>query len=128
MEEEVNGPPTPVTPYTACYCEENVYLLAEALKRLLPSSAKIFPVVISNPTKSIAVWQQSASAYSADDDFLVVWDYHVILCMKMSDEEGLWVYDADTRLGTPCKWDSKSDKRVVGRDDVLAEKLELQAT
>ncbi|KAG9019599.1 hypothetical protein FRB90_000063 [Tulasnella sp. 427] len=105
MSEELNGPPTPITPYTACYCEENVYLLGEALKRLLPTSAKIFAVIVSNPTKSIAVWQQLASQYSASDGFLVVWDYHVILCLKMPDTGDVWVYDADTRLGSPCRWD-----------------------
>lgn len=119
MQEEVNGPPTPTTPYTACYCEENVYLLGEALRRLLPPSAKIFAVVISNPTKSIAVWQQLASQYSALDDFLVIWDYHVILCLKMPDMEDVWVYDADTRLGSPCKWDRKLRKGPAWNEDGL---------
>jgi hypothetical protein len=35
--------------YTSCYCEENVYLLAERLQRqLLPSDGQLFVVFMSN--------------------------------------------------------------------------------
>ncbi|KAG8933975.1 hypothetical protein FRC02_010813 [Tulasnella sp. 418] len=115
-----HGPPAVSTPYTACYCEENVYLLGEALCRMFltsqtnseptpvstsssTSGCKIYAVIISNPTKSIAVFEQLRSSRGSDWDYLVVWDYHVILCLQLNAE--IWVYDADSRLGSPCKWD-----------------------
>ncbi|KAG8961653.1 Protein N-terminal glutamine amidohydrolase [Tulasnella sp. 419] len=115
-----HGPPAVSTPYTACYCEENVYLLGEALCRMFltsqtnseptpvstsssTSGCKIYAVIISNPTKSIAVFEQLRSSGGSDWDYLVVWDYHVILCLQLNAE--IWVYDADSRLGSPCKWD-----------------------
>lgn len=96
----------PDVPYTACYCEENVYLLGEALTRFDPTTCpRIFAVVISNPNKSAAIWQQLASRYTADSDWLVVWDYHVVLVARNPTGE-VWVHDVDSRLGSPCPWQS----------------------
>ena len=69
---------------------------------------RIYAVVISNPTKSVAIWQQTASSATSEHDFLVVWDYHVILCLRLAGENAVWVYDVDSQLGSPCNWDSAS--------------------
>ncbi|GLI69397.1 hypothetical protein VaNZ11_014000 [Volvox africanus] len=49
-------------PYSPCYCEENVYLLASDLVRrgFIASIDKVFAVFIINPSKKIAMWKQRA--------------------------------------------------------------------
>lgn len=100
------APPLPIVTYTTCYCEENVYLLAAALMRVAPEGSRIYAVVISNADRSAAIWQQLASSYGAESDFLVVWDYHVVLCYKPAASSDVWMYDADSTLGSPCAWQS----------------------
>ncbi|KIJ68936.1 hypothetical protein HYDPIDRAFT_122833 [Hydnomerulius pinastri MD-312] len=104
------------SPYTSCYCEENVYLL---VKRFLTSPGisqkwDVFTVFISNPTRTVALWNQRAasSRYSA-----VIWDYHVVLVVRdrshlvdqslscyQTRKQGTWIYDLDTHLPVPCYW------------------------
>jgi protein N-terminal glutamine amidohydrolase len=82
-------------PYTACYCEENIWQLCAGLaSRLDPAafagSAALF---ISNPGRTVAFRFQLA----APPGEMVVWDYHVVL---LAADEGAWrVWDFDTRLG-----------------------------
>ncbi len=54
----------------------------------------------------MAIWQQKASTFSAEEEFLVVWDYHVILILASGPGDVL-VYDVDSRLGSPCPWTSE---------------------
>ncbi|GBE82628.1 hypothetical protein SCP_0410130 [Sparassis crispa] len=107
--------------YTSCYCEENVYLLAQAFTARKETERDwrwdVYAVFVSNPGKTVALWKQKAR------DDIVVWDYHVVLVLrptpplargravdelKFSNPEvhgpGAWVYDFDTLLPVPCSW------------------------
>ncbi|KAI0831761.1 N-terminal glutamine amidase-domain-containing protein [Trametes gibbosa] len=120
--------------YTSCYCEENVYLLAQAFTKLsdayptgdrVPCPWQVYVVFISNGGKTVALWSQKAAR-----DGLIVWDYHVVLVLlprgapldssaeshrsptPVSDIQGraeppmreAWVYDLDTTLPVPSQW------------------------
>ncbi|KAH9857637.1 N-terminal glutamine amidase-domain-containing protein [Lenzites betulinus] len=126
--------PPPLPPdsvYTSCYCEENIYLLAQAFIQLSDAHStgdrgswpwQIYVVFISNGAKTVALWSQKA----ARDD-VIVWDYHVVLVLlprgappdsrgethrspaAEDDSQGrpvreAWVYDFDTTLPVPCHW------------------------
>lgn len=110
-------PPLPAdSVYTSCYCEENVYLLAQALSSQAATDENgpwdLFVVFISNNGKTVALWNQKAHK-----DF-IIWDYHVILALcpttasrrsgtsedTITDASEAWVYDFDTRLPVPCRW------------------------
>ncbi|KAF9815441.1 hypothetical protein IEO21_04612 [Rhodonia placenta] len=110
-------PPLPAdSVYTSCYCEENVYLLAQALSSQAATDENgpwdLFVVFISNNGKTVALWNQKAHK-----DF-IIWDYHVILALRpttasrrsgtsedtITDASEAWVYDFDTRLPVPCRW------------------------
>ena len=55
-------PPLPLNSiYTSCYCEENVYLLAQTFQKLSVEDKAAFPwdiyvVFISNDDKTVSVW------------------------------------------------------------------------
>jgi hypothetical protein len=99
-------PPVPVTPYSKCYCEENVYLLLEALQTM--TNLDTYAVFISNENKTIAVWEQKAAMELGRP---VIWDYHVIAVVIRKGVNGelgeplAWVYDFDTLLGMPCPFE-----------------------
>lgn len=109
----------PATPYTSCYCEENIYLLAQAcLASPDVEKYRFFVVFISNHNKQVAVFQQKASRYIDNPElcYPVIWDYHVILVKvpvlvtgpESARQENLdsWVYDFDSRLEEmPCPWE-----------------------
>lgn len=91
--------------YTANYCEENIYLLAQELTTD-PDAPDAFVVFISNPSRSVLLLNQKAAQ---SPQGYVVWDYHVILVTvgRRPEETGdleVLVWDFDTRLGSPCKW------------------------
>jgi hypothetical protein len=78
-------------PYTAFYCEENIWQLC----RLPEFSADSRVVIISNKLHSCPLWKQRAG--SGPEEF-VVWDYHVVLLHRQE----LWqVWDLDSTLGLP---------------------------
>ncbi len=77
--------------YQANYCEENIWHLAsepelQALER--------FVVVISNPGKCFAMWEQK----SGPEGEPIMWDYHVVLVTR---GEELQIWDLDTKGGYP---------------------------
>jgi len=123
--------------YTSCYCEENVYLLAQAFSTraglLELSEWDIYVIFVSNEQKTVALWSQRARGD------VVVWDYHVVLVLRrrhqQSPEDNLlrdsdsagsdanpenesnpfhhdfdsaWVYDFDSTLPNPCIWTGNS--------------------
>jgi protein N-terminal glutamine amidohydrolase len=109
----------PVTPYTSHYCEENIYLLAQAfLTSPDVERYRFFVVFISNRNKQAIIFQQKASRYD-ELHYPVVWDYHVILVKvpllmapragpesALSENLDSWVYDLDSRLEKmPCAWE-----------------------
>lgn len=87
--------------YTSCYCEENVWKLCQHLRDTHSEELldDYFVVFISNPSQETILWKQKAG--QSQDDFLVVWDYHVILIDKQSQ----LVFDLDTSLPFPCSFD-----------------------
>ncbi|KAL4068081.1 N-terminal glutamine amidase-domain-containing protein [Scleroderma yunnanense] len=102
--------------YTSNYCEENVYLLVQRFLAQPEINEKwgVYTVFISNRTKTVTLWQQKAAT---SRDQAVIWDYHVILALRGSldngcdqslDEvtpaRGTWIYDLDTLLPVPCYW------------------------
>ncbi|CAE6421428.1 unnamed protein product [Rhizoctonia solani] len=102
------------TPYTSCYCEENVYL---ACQRLVNSGASylqdIYAVFLSNPTKTVLIWGQKAALHKIDIGCPVVWDYHVIMVLVASAKEKepdltitdrSYVVDFDSVLGKLTTW------------------------
>ncbi|KAL5533029.1 hypothetical protein ACEPAF_4805 [Sanghuangporus sanghuang] len=103
--------PPPLLPvdrvYTANYCEENIYLL---VKRFLQDEQlrarwNVYAVFISNNTRTVALWCQKIR------EDVVVWDYHVILALiprvsrTSTGRSPTWIYDLDTRLDVPCRWE-----------------------
>jgi len=87
--------------YQANYCEENIWHLSNE-----PELEKLekFAVVISNPAKCFAMWDQKLAAAGEP----VMWDYHVILVTR---GEKLEIWDLDTNLGYPVpaqEWVQKS--------------------
>ncbi|KAL5490419.1 hypothetical protein ACEPAI_5252 [Sanghuangporus weigelae] len=132
MSSETNRSPCPpLLPvdrvYTANYCEENIYLLAKTWLQdeQVRAHWSVYAVFISNNTRTVALWSQKIH------EDVVVWDYHVFLALKprvsrMSTgrevgrdgelEDGsvsvpvlkgpsTWIYDLDTRLDVPCRWE-----------------------
>ena len=112
--------------YTQYYCEENIYLLAQALHAQASHRSQwdVFVVVISNLTRSVslpnlycvsksqlfaqvALWNQKGSRGAS---IPVVWDYHVILVLRPAHTSailhltGCWVYDFDSHATMPCKF------------------------
>lgn len=115
-------------PYTACYCEENIYLLAKALESPeISNHWETFVTFISNDTRSVsrlsafvrfnpssfcdkvALWGQRAGTAP----FPVVWDYHVVLVIRRRQpgvpptSDSLWVYDFDSVFGMPSPWQGR---------------------
>jgi hypothetical protein len=59
---------------------------------------EFYAVFISNPNKSVPIWYQKSAA---DESVPVVWDYHVIGVHKRADLKQSFVYDLDTILEFP---------------------------
>lgn len=103
------------TPYTSCYCEENIYL---ACQHLLVSASRclqdVYAVFISNTTQTVMIWEQRASQYGPELGSPVVWDYHVIMILVAAVDdnndthptmaERTYVVDFDSTLGTLSSW------------------------
>ncbi|XP_060536488.1 protein N-terminal glutamine amidohydrolase [Cylas formicarius] len=84
--------------YVSCYCEENIYKLAEVVNKIYCNEInKCFVVFISNPSRTVPLWRQRAGK---DEDRLVIWDYHVIFLYHPEPEKCL-VYDLDSELPFP---------------------------
>jgi len=133
--------------YTSCYCEENVWKLCEEIARRLrvvdeevegklPGSeaerlfSRCFAVFVSNPTKSVPIWCQRASADPRAVP--VVWDYHVILVVRgssssspsssspSSSPSSSSVYDLDTILPFPETFSAYFDQSFGDEDRLKA--------
>jgi hypothetical protein len=111
--------------YADRYCEENIYHLADLFVKQLSITRvwDVSVVFISNKSKAVrltaihvatatyavsqvALWNQKL-AESAD--CAVLWDYHVILVLRLRSEHRTarqdvhaWIYDYDTLLPKPC--------------------------
>lgn len=107
--------------YTSCYCEENVWWQC---KQYMESTAafdpsiEAFAVFVSNPTKTVAIFEQKSSSR---DDGAVIWDYHVLFLVRSripsneTDTESNLVlfFDLDSRLAFPCPFDLYWHKAIA---------------
>lgn len=100
------------TPYTSCYCEENIYLASQRLTTSAHEALEaVYVVFISNLTKTVLLWEQRASQYPAGLGSPVVWDYHVIMILVASSPQEnvsifdrIYVIDFDSSLGKLTSW------------------------
>ncbi|KAL7064613.1 hypothetical protein AAHC03_05187 [Spirometra sp. Aus1] len=92
--------------YTPQYCEENVYKLLENIQ--LTSESDFYAVFISNPKKQVPLFFQKKG--DANEDNLVVWDYHVIAIEQLPASS--IVYDLDTTLDFPISFKDYWSKAV----------------
>ncbi|CAH0551559.1 unnamed protein product [Brassicogethes aeneus] len=84
--------------YVSCYCEENVFKLAQDVASKHSGELhKCFVTFVSNPSRTVPLWRQKAGK---DEDRLVIWDYHVIFLYQPEPEKCL-VYDLDSELPFP---------------------------
>lgn len=90
--------------YTSCYCEENVWMLCDFVRKNHPDHlSEFFIVFISNSTQTTPLWMQKAG--NPDEQHLVIWDYHVILVHKNERSGDCSVYDLDTILPFPSSFE-----------------------
>ena len=82
--------------YTALFCEENIYLLGQALIEAGFSADTMQVLFLSNRHKQIPLLCQKTQADNAD---YVMWDYHVILQLHYADQD--WILDFDSKLDFP---------------------------
>ena len=83
--------------YTALFCEENIWLLADSLIKEGINANNIYVLFLGNQNQQISVFNQ----LSSKPDRAVIWDYHVILLTMIDQSQ--YIYDFDTRLPFPCK-------------------------
>ncbi|KAJ7685043.1 N-terminal glutamine amidase-domain-containing protein [Mycena polygramma] len=106
----LDPPLLPQMVYTPFYCEENIYVLCEAL---LSRKAEVSVVFISNESKTVcpscrppkyapqAFVQIALNNQKLGGQSVVVWDYHVVLWLRARDQQN-WIYDFDSSLPFPC--------------------------
>ncbi|KAL4446613.1 hypothetical protein ABPG74_005551 [Tetrahymena malaccensis] len=103
--------------YTGCYCEENVYKLCEKFEQIVKAGEinkndhAVFAVFITNQFKQTYVKQQVRG--DSKNDYLVMWDYHVILVHKDLKANKSYVYDFDTKLSWGCKFEEYFIKSLL---------------
>jgi len=91
-------PSAPECSYAACFCEENVWKLADHVRQTAPAElSKTYVVFVSNRKQVVPLWRQRAGR---DEEKLVIWDYHVIFVYK-PDERRCLVFDLDSDLPFP---------------------------
>lgn len=81
--------------YTALFCEENIWHLANSLIKQGVPDSELSVVFISNKHQQTAIFNQQ----SAKPNHPVIWDYHVVLLKKSSTE--CLIYDFDSRSKFP---------------------------
>lgn len=84
--------------YTAFFCEENIWWLANSLVNSGVDPSSLTVLLFSNPEQRVLMANQRAAPAGQ----LLAWDYHVVL--EMQTEAGRQVLDFDTRLGFVIPW------------------------
>lgn len=79
--------------YTPCYCEENIWHLAQHDALAQYDRWIIF---IANHRRACAFWCQRGAP---DPQAPVVWDYHVVLAARIDGTT--WIFDFDSTLDFP---------------------------
>lgn len=89
--------------YTPCWCEENVYLLLASLTdyaSLRPHLGPLeaYAVFVSNSERAVKLYHQKASRETREEErSWVIWDYHVVVAVRMGGE--MCIVDRDSKLG-----------------------------
>jgi hypothetical protein len=96
--------------YAACYCEENVYKLCEAVRTNAPAAEleKCYAVFVSNKKRVVPLWRQKAGR---EEERLVIWDYHVVFIYRPDDRT--LVYDLDSELPFPTYFHKVGKRKVL---------------
>jgi len=93
---------SPTQPYTAYYCEENLWWWCDGLTSKQRQSAWV--LVVSNPEKTTALALQRLGAGDAG---ILIWDYHVI-GLYTGDNGDSYIVDFDTMMPSvvieACWW------------------------
>ncbi|TRY73478.1 hypothetical protein TCAL_11818 [Tigriopus californicus] len=84
--------------YAPCFCEENVWMVADHARRNSSPSEmqKCFVIFVSNKKQVVPLWRQKAGK---DEEKLVIWDYHVLFIYK--PDQRCLVFDLDSDLPFP---------------------------
>lgn len=88
-------------PYTALFCEENIWQLCHALISTGIPADELNILFLSNASKDIVIFNQQFT----DPGQALSYDYHVILRYRPDNGEAL-VFDFDTRLPFPVDWNT----------------------
>lgn len=80
--------------YTAQFCEENIWWLAQHLLRHGTPAAQMEVMLFSNATQRVVLANQRAGRGG-----WIAWDYHVVLRLIAEGEQ--WVFDFDSLLPFP---------------------------
>jgi hypothetical protein len=100
--------------YWPYYCEENIWHACAAPVSKGEDASAVF---VSNPTRSVAMWQQQAAPPGRP----IVWDYHVVLLLGTQGRSE--IVDPDCRRGPrlPAKdWIDASFPPLPARQSSLA--------
>ena len=81
--------------YTALFCEENIWHLANSFIQQGISAEELSVIYISNKEQKVAVFNQK----SCEINQPIIWDYHVLLLRKLIDD--YLIYDFDSRANFP---------------------------
>ena len=82
-------------PYTARFCEENIWWLARRMVDAGIAENTLWVLLFSNAWRRVLMWNQRAFPAGA----VGTWDYHVVL-LQFTKPARL-VHDPDTRLANP---------------------------
>eukprot|EP00095_Tigriopus_kingsejongensis_P005849 snap_masked-scaffold697_size109876-processed-gene-0.13 protein:Tk05849 transcript:snap_masked-scaffold697_size109876-processed-gene-0.13-mRNA-1 annotation:"protein n-terminal glutamine amidohydrolase" len=84
--------------YAPCFCEENVWKIADHVRRgsSVSEIQKSHVIFVSNKKQVVPLWRQKAGK---DEEKLVIWDYHVLFLYK--PDQRCLVFDLDSDLPFP---------------------------
>ncbi len=84
--------------YTPLFCEENIWQLIKSLAStgIKTCPHKMWTLIITNPNRKVALFNQKLSPKSTEINHPVIWDYHVIMLAEICQK--YYIFDFDTRL------------------------------
>jgi hypothetical protein len=82
-------------PYTAYFCEENAWLIAERLRDQGRQLEAIEILLFTNPNESVLLHEQRGAPPGQP----LIWDYHVVVRLRADRDV---IIDPDSRLELPC--------------------------
>ncbi|KAI3634953.1 hypothetical protein MIR68_007334 [Amoeboaphelidium protococcarum] len=77
--------------YAKCYCEENVWMMAN---QMIPDINELSVIFITNNAKQVLLRHHAQRSH-------VIWDYHVVLLRKDESIGNFLVFDLDSQLEFP---------------------------